>query len=220
MEPQLEGKRQEMLCKVSCVLYVHYIDNKPNHGIVSNVVCVCFYLTVWTVNSNEVSFWDKDTETAWTQWGEWLYSTWNVIICNGKIQKVVYQCIKIHFTWIVKHVIKQKNFYLSELQLKHSSGSVKGCSSPGRGRVRGDGRKLLGRTHWHRWVPNQLHGEENCKRLVTLLMCKEKMISHTNSKLCAVYKNLCVIQLCHSRRAKEEKLQQAINTHGQFPSSH
>lgn len=26
--------------------------------------------------------------------------------------------------------------------------------------------------------------------------------------------------LCHSRRAKEEKLQQAINTHGQFPSSH
>lgn len=26
--------------------------------------------------------------------------------------------------------------------------------------------------------------------------------------------------LCHSRRAKEEKLQQAINTHGQFPTSH
>uniref|UniRef100_A0A8C7GW37 VPS37A subunit of ESCRT-I n=1 Tax=Oncorhynchus kisutch TaxID=8019 RepID=A0A8C7GW37_ONCKI len=26
--------------------------------------------------------------------------------------------------------------------------------------------------------------------------------------------------LCHSRRAKEEKLQQSINTHGQFPSSH
>ncbi|XP_029950686.1 vacuolar protein sorting-associated protein 37A isoform X2 [Salarias fasciatus] len=26
--------------------------------------------------------------------------------------------------------------------------------------------------------------------------------------------------LCHSRRAKEEKLQQSINTHGQFPTSH
>ncbi|KAL1023824.1 hypothetical protein UPYG_G00046800 [Umbra pygmaea] len=26
--------------------------------------------------------------------------------------------------------------------------------------------------------------------------------------------------LCHSRRAKEEKLQQSINTHGQFPGSH
>uniref|UniRef100_A0A8B9HGB6 VPS37A subunit of ESCRT-I n=1 Tax=Astyanax mexicanus TaxID=7994 RepID=A0A8B9HGB6_ASTMX len=26
--------------------------------------------------------------------------------------------------------------------------------------------------------------------------------------------------LCHSRRAKEEKLQQAINSHGQFPSGH
>ncbi|MCI4395106.1 hypothetical protein PGIGA_G00176560 [Pangasianodon gigas] len=26
--------------------------------------------------------------------------------------------------------------------------------------------------------------------------------------------------LCHSRRAKEEKLQQAISMHGQFPSSH
>uniref|UniRef100_A0AAQ4PM17 VPS37A subunit of ESCRT-I n=1 Tax=Gasterosteus aculeatus aculeatus TaxID=481459 RepID=A0AAQ4PM17_GASAC len=26
--------------------------------------------------------------------------------------------------------------------------------------------------------------------------------------------------LCHSRRAKEEKLQQSINTHGQFPPSH
>lgn len=27
-------------------------------------------------------------------------------------------------------------------------------------------------------------------------------------------------QLCHSRRAKEEKLQQSINAHGQFPASH
>lgn len=26
--------------------------------------------------------------------------------------------------------------------------------------------------------------------------------------------------ICHSRRAKEEKLQQSINTHGQFPTSH
>ena len=26
--------------------------------------------------------------------------------------------------------------------------------------------------------------------------------------------------LCHSRGAKEEKLQQSINTHGQFPTSH
>lgn len=145
-EPQLEGKRQEMLYKVQC----GHFTLMQTHNKYS-----CWYREVHDACSHR-------SLNSWPRWSRPLRRG-----CRGSMNSARQgtRHAALYFVlvtaacspfWFLKRVSS-----LLELQSQRSAGPLKSRSPPGRGGVRGNGRKLLGGTRRHRWILDKLHGEEN-----------------------------------------------------------